>query len=206
MNNAASLLFVVAAPSGAGKTSLVNALLKSEPGLALSISHTTRTIRPGETDGVQYHFTERSVFERMVGDGEFLEHADVFGNLYGTASRSLEQQRAGGQDVVLEIDWQGATQVRNVFPDAISIFILPPSRSELLARLQSRGQDSKEVIIRRTAQAKTELAQHGDFDYLVVNDDFDDAHADLLAIVRAARCDQRFARARHAALIADLLR
>ena len=182
------LLFVVAAPSGAGKTSLVNALLGAEPSLALSISHTTRDIRPGETQGREYHFTERSVFEEMIAQGLFLEHADVFGNLYGTNRQSLSEQRAAGHDVILEIDWQGAAQVRQAFPDALSIFILPPSRRELLKRLTSRGQDSADVIARRTAQATTEIAQHDDFDYLIINDNFDTASADLLAIVRAARC------------------
>ncbi len=134
------LLFVVAAPSGAGKTSLVAAVLNAHPELALSISHTTRPIRPGEEDGVNYHFTPRDAFETMINNGQFLEHADVFGNLYGTASGSLNKQRENGHDVVLEIDWQGANQVRAAFPDAISIFVLPPSREELLARLTNRAQ------------------------------------------------------------------
>ena len=202
---AEGLLFVVAAPSGAGKTSLVNALLKAEPSLALSISHTTRDIRPGETDGVEYHFTERSVFETMIRNGDFLEHADVFGNLYGTASASLKRQRDEGLDVILEIDWQGAAQVRRAFPDALSIFILPPSRKELLARLHSRGQDSEAVIAKRTAQAKTELAQYADFDYLVINDHFETASDDLRSIVRAARCRRSVIQARHSGLISDLL-
>ena len=199
------LLFVVAAPSGAGKTSLVNALLDAEPSLALSISHTTRDIRPGETQGREYHFTERSVFEEMIAQGLFLEHADVFGNLYGTNRQSLSEQRAAGHDVILEIDWQGAAQVRQAFPDALSIFILPPSRRELLKRLTSRGQDSADVIARRTAQATTEIAQHDDFDYLIINDNFDTASADLLAIVRAARCRRDVVTRRHPALISDLL-
>jgi guanylate kinase len=149
------LLFVVAAPSGAGKTSLVAALLKAMPDLALSISHTTRPIRTGEADGLNYHFTTRDTFEQMIKSGQFLEYADVFGNLYGTARASLSKQRENGHDVVLEIDWQGANQVRVAFPDAISIFVLPPSRTELLARLTNRGQDSADVIERRTAQAHT---------------------------------------------------
>ncbi len=199
------LLFVVAAPSGAGKTSLVNALLKAEPSLALSISHTTRDIRPGETDGTEYHFTERTVFEKMIKSGEFLEHAEVFGNLYGTNRNSLKQQRDAGHDVILEIDWQGAAQVRDAFPDALSVFILPPSRKELLARLQNRGQDSTEVIARRTAQATTELAQHGAFDYLIINDSFDVASQELIAIIRAARCRKDIVQRRKPELIADLL-
>ncbi len=199
------LLFVVAAPSGAGKTSLVAALLEALPDLALSISHTTRPIRPGEQDGVDYHFTERATFERMIEDGQFLESADVFGNLYGTASASLAAQREAGHDLVLEIDWQGANQVRAAFPDAISIFILPPSRAELLARLKDRGQDSADVIERRTAQAHIELKQYNDFDYLVINDDFTTARDDLLAIVRAARSGREAVKRSHAALITDLL-
>ncbi len=199
------LLFVVAAPSGAGKTSLVSALLKAEPSLALSISHTTRGIRPRETDGVEYHFTDRSVFEKMIQAGEFLEHADVFGNLYGTASQSLQRQRDAGHDLILEIDWQGAAQVRSAFPDAVSVFILPPSRKELLSRLQNRGQDSPEVIARRTAQAKTELSKHADFDYLVINDKFDEACSQLLSIVHASRCRRDIVKHRNPELIADLL-
>jgi len=199
------LLFVVAAPSGAGKTSLVNALLKAEPSLELSISHTTRDIRPGETDGKEYHFTERSVFESMVARGEFLEYADVFGNLYGTNRETLKKQRDSGHDVILEIDWQGAEQVRSAFPDTLSIFILPPSRSELVARLTNRGQDSPEVIARRTAQATTELAQHGAFDYLVINDNFTEASQDLAAVVRAARCRKDIVSRRKPALITELL-
>lgn len=199
------LLFVVAAPSGAGKTSLVSALLKAMPDLALSISHTTRPIRAGEEDGVNYHFTSRAHFEAMIEDGQFLEYAEVFGNLYGTARASLNAQRDNDRDVVLEIDWQGANQVRAAFPDAISLFVLPPSRQELLARLTNRGQDSAEVIARRTAQAHTELAQYNDFDYLVINDDFDVATQDMVAIVRASRSGREAVKRRHTALIADLL-
>lgn len=199
------LLFVVAAPSGAGKTSLVAALLDALPDLALSISHTTRPIRPGEEDGVNYHFTERSTFEDMIRDGQFLESADVFGNLYGTARASLATQRESGRDVVLEIDWQGAKQVRAAFPDAISMFVLPPSRAELLARLQGRGQDSAEVIERRTALARTELSQYNDFDYLIINDDFVTARDDMVAVVRAARSSREAVKRQNAALIADLL-
>jgi len=199
------LLFVVAAPSGAGKTSLVAALLEALPELGLSISHTTRPIRPGEQDGVNYHFTERTTFEHMIQEGQFLESAEVFGNLYGTARASLDTQRKAGYDLVLEIDWQGANQVRSAFPDAISIFILPPSRAELLARLRGRGQDSADVIERRTAQARTELRQYNDFDYLVINDDFTTARDDLVAIVRAARSAREAVKQRYAALITDLL-
>lgn len=201
----AGLLFVVAAPSGAGKTSLVQALLTAQPDLALSVSHTTRPIRPGEQDGVNYHFTARERFTAMINEGLFLEHADVFGNLYGTSRQSLADQRAAGSDVVLEIDWQGARQVRAAFPDAVSVFVLPPSREELLARLTNRGQDSAEVIERRTNQAHVELAHYSDFDYLIINDDFATASADLQAIVRAARCSRSIVEQRQPDLLANLL-
>jgi len=199
------LLFVIAAPSGAGKTSLVDALLGAMPELQLSISHTTRPIREGEVHGVNYHFTDRDDFESMIRDGHFLEHAEVFGNLYGTARQTLAEQRGNGRDVILEIDWQGAAQVRKEFPDAISVFILPPSRKELLARLEGRGQDSAEVIAQRTKKAHSELSQYADFDYLIVNDDFATATDDLIAVVRSSRCQRRVVENRSSALIADLL-
>ena len=199
------LLFVIAAPSGAGKTSLVHALLEAQPDLALSISHTTRPIRPGEADGVNYHFTGRAEFEAMIEQGEFLEHAEVFGNLYGTGRDSLARQRADGTHVVLEIDWQGAAQVRAAFPDALTVFILPPSREELLHRLTSRGQDSPESIKRRTEQAHVELAQYADFDYLIVNDDFSTASQQLQAIATAARCRRELVEQHQTELISNLL-
>ena len=204
--SATGLLLVISAPSGAGKTSLVKALLARDESLSVSVSHTTRPARPGEVDGVNYHFIAREQFEAMITNGEFVEHADVFGNLYGTARSSLEDGQATGKDVVLEIDWQGAAQVRTSFPSAISLFILPPSRTTLLERLNSRGEDSAEVIAQRTALAQTELAQYPDFDYLLVNDDFDVAVSELHAVVTAERLKAPIARPRHAELLADLLR
>ena len=202
---ASGLLIVISAPSGAGKTSLVKALLAKDHELSVSISHTTRPARPGEEDGLNYHFVERQQFEAMIDAGEFVEYADVFGNLYGTARASLAASQEKGQDLVLEIDWQGAQQVRDSFADAISVFVLPPSRTTLIERLNSRGQDSAEVIAKRTALAHTELAQHPHFDYLLVNDDFAVATEELLAIVTAERLKARIARRRHAKLITDLL-
>jgi guanylate kinase len=181
------VLFVVSAPSGAGKTSLLRALIPTDDRLRLSVSHTTRPPRPGEQDGVHYHFVERARFEAMVGEDAFLEHAQVFDNLYGTAERSVRDQLAAGQDVVLEIDWQGARQVRARFPEAVTVFIAPPSVAALRERLSGRGQDGPEVIERRMRDARSELSHYGEYDYLVVNDDFEQALADLRAIVGAER-------------------
>jgi len=181
------VLFVVSAPSGAGKTSLLKALIPSDPRLRLSVSHTTRTPRPGEQDGVHYHFVDRPRFEQMVADGAFLEHAQVFDNLYGTAEATVRDLLAGGRDVVLEIDWQGARQVRTRFPDAVGIFIIPPSVATLRDRLGGRGQDSLEVIERRMRDARRELSHYGEYEYLVVNDVFDHALEDLRAIMAAER-------------------
>lgn len=179
-------LFIVSAPSGAGKTSLVKALLQRDPGIRVSISYTTRAPRPGEQNGVEYHFVEREVFLRMRDAGDFLEHAEVFGNFYGTSQRGLHQQLRQGQDVILEIDWQGAQQVRKAMPN-VGIFILPPSREILLERLRGRGQDSAEVIARRTAEAITEISHYNEYDYLVLNDQFDQALNELHAIFLAQR-------------------
>lgn len=198
-------LFIVSAPSGAGKTSLLNQLLVSEPTLCLSISHTTRPQRPGERDGVDYHFTDPDTFLAMVAEGRFLEHAQVFGNLYGTDSRWLDSTLAGGRDVILEIDWQGAAQIRRLRPEAISIFILPPSLEVLAERLRGRGQDDDNVIQRRLAGARDELSHYTEFDYLVVNDDFDTALADLAAIFRAERQCLGRQTERHRPLLAELL-
>jgi guanylate kinase len=181
------ILFVVSAPSGAGKTSLLKALIPSDPRLRLSVSHTTRAPRPGEQDGVHYHFVDRPRFEQMVADGAFLEHAQVFDNLYGTAEATVRDLLAGGRDVVLEIDWQGARQVRTRFPDAVGIFIIPPSVATLRDRLGGRGQDSLEVIERRMRDARRELSHYGEYEYLVVNDAFDHALEDLRAIMAAER-------------------
>ncbi len=183
----AGLLFVVAAASGTGKTSLVKALLEQTKDLTLSISHTTRISRPGETHGVHYHFTPKDRFVEMICDGYFIEHAEVFGNYYGTSHTGITSQLEQGHDVLLEIDWQGAEQVRKIFPNSIQIFIIPPSLAALRERLSNRGQDSEEVIQTRLDGAVEEMRQHLSFDYLIVNDVFNDALLDLQSIVRAAR-------------------
>lgn len=198
-------LFIVAAPSGAGKSTLVNALLEREPGIVLSISHTTRPPRPGDVDGVQYHFVDRAVFDRMVAAGDFLEHADVFGNGYGTSRGAVEPSLAAGCDVLLEIDWQGAAQVRRAMPGCVSIFILPPSRAELERRLRARGTDSAATIEKRLAASRAEIAHAHEFDCIVVNDRFDEALAQLQSIVHAARAGGELPGDRHAALVAQLL-
>jgi len=183
-------LYIVSAPSGAGKTSLVAALIDSTPGLELSVSHTTRGQRLGEVDGVHYHFITAQGFDDMVARGHFLEHARVFGNQYGTARAPVEACLRAGMDLILEIDWQGARQVRAALPEAVSVFILPPSQAELERRLRTRGQDSDAVIVRRMRAAVDEMAHHREYDYLVVNRVFDDALAELQAIVvsRRLRC------------------
>ena len=182
-------LFVITAPSGAGKTSLVNALLESEPRLRLSISHTTRPRRPTERDGREYHFISVPQFEELVGRGEFLEHARVFDNYYGTSRGFVEQQLRAGHDVLLEIDWNGAQQVRAALPDCISIFILPPSRQALAERLAKRGTDAPEVIGRRLREAVADMGHYREFDYVVVNDDFERARADLQRIIAGTGAD-----------------
>ncbi|MBU6248789.1 MAG: guanylate kinase [Xanthomonadaceae bacterium] len=202
---AAGTLFVVAAPSGAGKSTLVNALLEREPGISLSISHTTRPPRPGEQYGRHYYFVERAEFEREVGEGIFLEHAEVHGNLYGTSRTTVDGLLAQSRDVLLEIDWQGARQIRASKPDCVSVFILPPSRAELERRLRGRGSDAPEVIERRLRNSRGEIAHAHEFDYIVVNDRFEDALDDLQAIVRAVRLRSRLQWDRHAALIEALL-
>jgi guanylate kinase len=198
-------LFVVAAPSGAGKSSLVNALLEKEPGIALSISHTTRPPRVGEEYGRHYFFVERAVFEREVAEGIFLEHAEVHGNLYGTSRTTVQSLLSDGRDVLLEIDWQGAEQVRRSKPDCVGIFILPPSRAELERRLRGRGSDSAEVIERRLHNSRGEIAHAHEFDYILINDAFADALGDLQAIVRAVRQRSGLQWRRHETLIAELL-
>lgn len=179
------ILYTVSAPSGAGKTSLVQALVQACADIRVSVSHTTRACRPGEVDGVNYHFVDRATFEGMLGRGEFLEQAEVFGNLYGTSQRWVEDTLRAGIDVILEIDWQGAQQVRRLVPDSISIFILPPSLDSLRERLNGRGQDGPAVIEGRMAQSRSEVAHYSEADYLVVNDVFERALGDLQAIVRA---------------------
>jgi guanylate kinase len=176
-------LFLVTAPSGAGKTSLVRALLNDHPNLKFSISYTTRKQRPTEKPGHDYHFVDKAEFERMVAAGEFLEHAQVFDNYYGTSRKTVEAEMAAGRDVLLEIDWQGAAQIRKLMPEAVSIFILPPSRAELERRLRTRGTDDDAVIARRLKDAVGDMSHWCDFDYVVVNDVFDEAQAELSAIV-----------------------
>jgi guanylate kinase len=180
-------LFVVVAPSGAGKTTLVDALLNAEKNVRLSPSWTTRAPREGEKDGVDYHFVARKKFEEMIAAGEFLEHANVYGNYYGTSRKWIERSLAGDHDVLLEIDWQGAQQVRKLFPHMVGIFILPPSFAELRKRLKSRGKDSAEAIEKRMASARDEISHVLEFEYIIVNEQFEAALADLIAVVRAAR-------------------
>jgi len=180
-------LFIVAAPSGAGKTSLVKALLEREPSIALSVSYTSRAPRPGEVDGVHYHFVSREAFQEMVDRGEFYEHFVVHGDMKGTARSAVEPLLAQGRDVLLEIDWQGARKVRELVPSAVGIYILPPSRAELERRLRKRAQDKPEVIERRLRDSREDMKHFDEFDYVVVNEDFDRALDDLATIVRAQR-------------------
>lgn len=194
------VLYIVSAPSGAGKTSLVKALLKADPAIRLSVSYTTRVPRPGETDGRDYHFVSRERFEAMLAEGEFLEYAEVYGNFYGTSKGVIARDLDAGHDILLEIDWQGAAQVKTHFPQSASIFILPPSFNALRTRLNGRGQDSAEVIERRLAAAAHDVAHAGAFDYIIVNDDFDHALQDLVAITRSIRLEAARQLDRYAAL------
>ncbi len=198
-------LFIIAAPSGGGKTSLVNRMLAVDPELVLSVSHTTRKPRRGEVDGTQYHFVDLEVFRQLVRQNAFLEHALVFGNHYGTHAGALESQLEKGLDVILEIDWQGAAQVRKIFPQCCSIFILPPSLEVLRQRLSGRPQDSEEVINRRMHEAQTEISHWAEFDYLVVNEDFDTALEDLKTIRACTRLGKNHQQEEYAQLLADLL-
>ena len=182
-----SILFILSAPSGAGKTSLLHALMNDAEGVAVSVSHTTRKQRPGEVDGQHYHFVSVEEFQRMIADDAFIEHAQVFDNFYGTSKEAVRQQLDSGTDVILEIDWQGARQVRRLFPEAVSVFIVPPSVDALRERLSSRGQDSDEVIAGRMAQATSKISQYREYDFIIVNDDFEQAQVDLKAIIRSQR-------------------
>ena len=188
MSDPLGTLFVISAPSGAGKTSLVKALLEKTEGIGVSVSHTTRVMREGEQDGVDYHFIDKTEFEEMVEASAFIEHAQVFDNYYGTATANIEKKLKHGEDVILEIDWQGAAQVRKQLPYSVNIFILPPSQSALEERLRGRGQDSDEIIARRMRDAKNETSHYSEYDYLVVNDQFDKALKELKGIVLARRC------------------
>jgi guanylate kinase len=202
--NAAGNLFVVAAPSGAGKTSLTRALLQREPGIALSVSYSTRPPRPGERDGVDYHFVTQERFRALQDAGEFLEHAQVHGNWYATGAMWLKAQVDSGQDVLLEIDWQGARQVRALIPDSVHIFVLPPSLASLEERLVRRGQDDEGTIARRLKAAREEMRHCEEFDYVIINQDFASAVDDLAAIVRVARLRSERQRVRHRALLTQL--
>ncbi|MBM4189691.1 MAG: guanylate kinase [Betaproteobacteria bacterium] len=184
-------LFIVSAPSGAGKSSLVKALLARDPHIHLSISHTTRAPRPGEVNGREYHFVDRETFKAMQARGEFLESAEVYGNFYGTSRAGVEAQRAAGSDILLEIDWQGAERIRTLIPEAIGIFILPPSLAALKSRLEGRGQDSAEIIAGRLAAAQDDIAHAHASDYVLINDVFETALEDLLAVCRGQRQRQR---------------
>jgi guanylate kinase len=197
-------VFIVCAPSGAGKTSLVRELLARDPNVNLSVSHTTRAPRPGEQGGRDYHFVPRPVFQAMLGRAEFLESAEVHGNLYGTSQAWIEAHRGQGYDVVLEIDWQGAQQVRMVIPEAIGIFILPPSLEVLRQRMMDRRQDSAAVIERRLKAARGEIAHLEEFDYVIINNNFDEAVEDLASIVRSARLRLLAQIERHSDLINSL--
>ncbi|WP_298633490.1 guanylate kinase [uncultured Umboniibacter sp.] len=198
-------LFIISAPSGAGKTSLVRALLDALSNIKVSVSHTTRSQRPGEEHGVSYHFVDLATFDEMVSEGHFLEYAMVFGNGYGTSASWVETELAAGTDVILEIDWQGAQQVRKLLPAAVGIFILPPSLAALKTRLTGRGQDASDVIERRMKEAVSEISHYAENDYLVINDDFDHALADLRAIIRSQRCEISAQARDHEALLKELL-
>lgn len=198
-------LYVISAASGAGKTSLVAAILEQVPGIEVSVSHTTRAPRAGEVDGVNYHFVDREKFEAMVEAGEFIESATVFGNMYGTSRQHIQEQLLKGRDVILEIDWQGARQIRQLMSDCRSIFIVPPSIAALRERLTSRGQDDETVINQRMREAVSEMSHYVEFEYLIINDDFDEARENLAAIIMGERMLLEHQQQQHAALLAELL-
>jgi guanylate kinase len=198
-------LYIISAPSGTGKTSLVRELLVTVPGLSLSVSHTTRALRPGEVNGVHYHFVSVAEFEAMIAAGAFLEHARVFDNYYGTSRDAVQEQLQAGRDVILEIDWQGAQQIRRLIPESVSIFILPPSRETLEKRLRGRGQDDEEVIARRLREVRTEISHCCEYDYLLVNEDFGQAVVDLQAIIRARQLRYSAQQEALEPLLSDLL-
>jgi guanylate kinase len=205
MNTVPGNLFILSAASGAGKSSLLKALVERDPQLSVAVSHTTRAPRPGERDGEHYHFVSREGFSRMIGEAAFLEHAQVFDNWYGTAEATVRDALAAGRDLVLEIDWQGARQVRTRFPDACSVFVLPPSAAVLRERLEGRGQDSAEVIGRRMRDAANEMSHYAEYDYLVVNDRFEQALDELAAVVTARHLRQASQTLRLESLLRDLL-
>ena len=198
-------LYIISAPSGAGKTSLVKALLERLDGVSVSVSHTTRAPRPGEVDGVDYHFIGKPDFEALVAAGEFLEHAQVFDNYYGTSRAAVQQKLRSGEDVILEIDWQGARQVAQAFPDAVKVFILPPGQDALRQRLTGRGQDGEDIIERRMRDAVSEMSHFDEYHYLIINDDFEHALDELLALFRARRLRLPAQQQRQAKVLAGLL-
>ncbi len=198
-------LFIVSSPSGAGKSSLISALLKKHQDMQVSVSHTTRAPRPGETDGEHYHFTDVNSFKNLIEDKGFYEWAEVFGNFYGTSKQAIQEQLAQGVDVFLDIDWQGAQQLRKLMPEVISIFILPPSREELESRLNKRGQDSAEVIAKRMAQAQSEMSHYDEYDFLLINDDFEQTLLQFESIVLAHRQKTANQQSKYADLLTQLL-
>jgi guanylate kinase len=199
-------LYTISAPSGAGKTSLVSALIESTLQVRVSVSHTTRAMRPGEQDGVNYHFVTHEQFQSMLEQQAFLEHAEVFGNYYGTSQAWVEQTLDQGDDVILEIDWQGALQIKDLMPETLAIFIMPPSQATLKERLTNRGQDDDAVISKRMAEAVNEMSHYEQGDFLVINDDFNTALDDLKAILRSSRLSLASQKQRHQALLDGLLR
>ncbi|MBF8673069.1 guanylate kinase [Pseudomonas fulva] len=205
MNPTSGTLYIVSAPSGAGKTSLVNALTQDDKQIRVSVSHTTRAMRPGEQHGVNYHFVEHDAFRTLIEQGDFLEHAEVFGNFYGTSRSALQQTLDQGFDLILEIDWQGAQQVRKLMPQALSVFILPPSQAALRERLDGRGQDSDAIIAGRMKEAVSEMVHYDEYDYVIINDVFDMALADLKAVFRANRLLLNKQQHRHGALLEQLI-
>ena len=205
MNHSSGTLYIVSAPSGAGKTSLVTALIKADKRVSVSVSHTTRAMRPGEQHGVNYHFVSHDDFKGLIAKGDFLEHAEVFGNFYGTSRSALQEVLDQGNDLILEIDWQGAQQVRKLMPEALSVFILPPSQQALRERLDGRGQDSEEIIAGRMKEAVSEMVHYDEYDYVIINDDFDVALEDLKAVFRSNRLRLKKQQQRNSGLLKELL-
>ncbi|AXM97415.1 guanylate kinase [Pseudomonas plecoglossicida] len=205
MNHSSGTLYIISAPSGAGKTSLVTALTKDDQQIRVSVSHTTRAMRPGEQHGVNYHFVVHDAFKALIEQGDFLEHAEVFGNYYGTSRSALQQTLDQGFDLILEIDWQGAQQVRKLMPDALSVFILPPSQEALRLRLDGRGQDSEEIIAGRMKEAVSEMVHYDEYDYVIINDDFGVALEELKAVFVANRLLLKKQQQRNSGLLKELL-
>ena len=204
MQSQQAQMFIVSAPSGAGKTSLVRRAISEINELMVAVSHTTRSQRPGESEGCDYFYVSREEFEAMIDSDQFLEYAEVFGNYYGTSMASVNKALTQGNDVILEIDWQGAAQVRQKLSDVVSVFILPPSRNTLIERLRGRAQDAEDVIARRTGEAVLEMRQYHRADYLIINDDFDQALAELKAVILSHRVQKSRQALRHAGLITSL--